>query len=78
MLKLHYIAHTDYNGDDMGLFVLARDRDEAVRLWHEWELVADAYDVKPRPDAVFEVRTVPAPQGERSRRLDWHKDLVEV
>lgn len=78
MLKLHHVAHTDYDGNDLSLLVLAHDKDEAIRLWREWGPVADAYNVKPQPDAVFEVRTLPVPEGEHARRLDWHKDLVEL
>lgn len=71
-MQLFFISHENDDGENMDLFVWANDRDEAVKLWRNWDFVADYYDNDPDPNAVF---IVPLEAPLNPTILSWHSEV---
>lgn len=78
MLKLYFITHTNDDGDNLDLFVIAHDRKEAVMLWREWEMVKDFYEGDAPSPTVFEVPCVIPANEPDARHLEWHGEVKLV
>ena len=68
-MNLFFLTGTSEDGENLDLFVIAHNRAGAVKLWQEWEFVAELYENVPPPAQVFLVPT--APYGGFPRLLDW-------
>lgn len=69
--KLFYISHTqDGSGDNIDLFVLASNADEAVRFW--WDYYEMKEDNVVLPDQIF---VLPDLADREPGPLFWHTEI---
>ncbi|MGE8141765.1 hypothetical protein ACQKOE_07305 [Novosphingobium sp. NPDC080210] len=73
-MKVYMIQRSTEDGDSLDLFVVAENRDQAVDLWREWDMVKDFNVLE--PDRVWELPYSLDDRCDTPRRLDWWDEVT--
>lgn len=75
-MKVYMIQRSTEDGDSLDLFVVAENRDQAVDLWREWDMVKDFNVLE--PGRVWELPYSLDDRCDTPRRLDWWDEVKAV